>query len=988
MKNLTKKIIFTSVIALFLAVMVVGNVLCGTFNNLITQYLCGFGLDYENEEFVAQKKKSAEQAIAIEEEGIVLLKNENNILPLKGKTEGVNPRVNIFGWGGTNEGFIYCGSGSGEGGQVDVPFLSALNEAGIDYNQELAKAYSDLGYKRLGDWKSGPSTFFRLYEADEDFYTKSMMLKALKYSDIAIIVISRMGGEGKDLPLCQYDSKGRVIDNGRTYLELSEDEELMIEQVTSYFDKVIVLLNAANAMETGFVDSDKITACVNVGFPGKQAAKAIGNVLLGKVTPSGHLVDTYAYDVTTAASYANFATNGVRVYANASSYSSDQNNLKYVDYAEDIYIGYKWYETADAEGFWSSSYAKDKWNVTKYEEVVQYPFGYGLSYADFIWNVNSISFSNGSTFQEKDAKVTIEVEVLNDSETYSGADVVQVYFQAPYTKGGIEKSSIALCAFAKTPVLKPNQAADLTLEFALSDLASYDCYDKNNNGFMGYELEEGEYTVSLRTDVHTKKDVTLGKNEYTFKIPAGGFKYETDPVTGETVENRFTNYTNTTSGASSTIDANPVMDKQYSIDGSDSEQNIKYMTRSDFAGTFPAYVAPRNLPKYVYDDVIVVNKNYKTNSDDVMPVTGSTETSYTIKDMLGLSYNDPKWDALISQLSLSELMLLCACGGYQTVEVNSIGKPYCVDLDGPTGLTTSNTSAEVTKATNFPSQNMVAQSFNIYLAYNFGAAVGEEAFYLKVDGWYAPGANMHRSPFGGRNCEYYSECSFLTGIMAAYEVKGCIDQGMYAYLKHFAVNDSDTERNGQNRYLTEQALREIYLKPFELAVKIGGCNAMMSSVDRIGNTRSSSNYQLLTEVLRGEWGFEGSVISDYYQDFNGNRSTHTHSVDEMIRAGNDLALEPSYTVKLGDKTSATAVIAMQKSAKNILFTYANTEYILANNKGLDSSTLIAERTKVFAWWIPVLIAIDVIFLAAAAYTTLKLWLPSKKKEKDVFVVND
>lgn len=975
----SKKIIFTSVLAFFLAVMVVGNVLCGMFSNIITQHLCGFGLDYESEGFVAQKKESAEQAIAIEEEGIVLLKNENNILPLKGKTEGANPKINIFGWGGTNEGFIYCGSGSGEGGQIDVPFLSALNEAGIDYNQELAKAYSDLGYKRLGDWRSGPSTFFRLYEADKDFYTKSLMLKALKYSDVAVIVISRMGGEGKDLPLCQYDSKGRVIDNGRTYLELSEDEEVMIEQVTSYFDKVIVLLNAANAMEVGFVKSNKISACVNVGFPGKQAAKAIGNVLTGKVTPSGHLVDTYAYDVTTAASYANFATNGAKVYANASSYSSDQNNLKYVDYAEDIYIGYKWYETADEEGFWSSSYAKDKWGVTKYEDVVAYPFGYGLSYADFIWNVNSISFSNGATFQDKDAKVTIKLDVINNSETYSGADVVQVYFQAPYTKGGIEKSSIALCAFAKTPVLKPNEAAkDLTLEFALSDLASYDCYDKNNNGFMGYELEEGEYVVSIRTDVHTKKEVTLGKNEYTFKIPAGGFKYETDPVTGETVENRFTNYTNATSGATSSIGANPVFDKQYSIDGSDSEQNITYMTRSDFAGTFPVMTEARNLPKYVYDDVIVVNKDYKTNPDDVMPVTGSTETHYTIKDMLGLSYNDSKWDDLIKQLSVDDLMQLCGVGGYKTVSLSSIEKPKCVDLDGPTGLTGSNLSEKDTKATNFPSQNMVAQSFNIYLAYNFGAAVGKEAFELKVDGWYAPGANMHRSPFGGRNCEYYSECSFLSGIMAAYEVKGCIDQGMYAYLKHFAVNDSDTERNGQNRYLTEQALREIYLKPFELAVKIGGCNAMMSSVDRIGNTRSSSNYQLLTEVLRGEWGFKGSVISDYYQDFTGTRSTHTHSVDEMIRAGNDLALETEYA-KFGDKTSATAVIALQKSAKNILYTYANTEYTFAHNEGLDPSTLVAERTDVFAWWIPVLIVIDVISLGVAVFTVLKLWLPSKKK---------
>lgn len=946
-------IIHYSLIVLLLVLCIAGNIVCAQFSGLITQRLCGFGIDFDSDQAVAAKREGQAMAVEVERQGIVMLKNNDEVLPL------ANNKVNVFGWSGCDAGFIYGGGGSSVGSEEDrVSLMAGLRKAGVECNEQLEQAYDDLGYKRESDTWAPNDLYCRLYEPGADFYDDSLMTRAKEYSDTALIVIGRRGGEGRDLEKCQYDTNGRR-DDSRTYLEISPAEEILIDTVTRNFANVIVILNAANAMELGFLENPGIDAALSVGFPGNSGTEAIGEILLGKATPSGHVADTYAYDLTTAPTYCNASTDGPKIYDGGGAFW-------YIDYAEDIYVGYKWYETADAEGYWDEVSNE---HGNGYDGVVQYPFGFGMSYADFEWTVTETSIRSGGTITDKLDKITVKVFVENVSEEYEGADVVQLYLTPPYTPGGIEKSAVSLCAFAKTAVLEPGQGEELELTVALSDLASYDCYDRNNNGFMGYELEGGEYTLSLRTDSHTVASVVGGSSELSFDVPSSGFRYDTDPVTNYPVINRFTNYTNGASGAVSSVSGNdPVMQKLYSCDGTDTNQGIVYMSRADFASTFPQPRAVRSLNRQMYLDVLRVNAP-KKNDADVMPTTGSAETSYTLQDMLGLSYDDPKWTALISQLPIAGsdgLAALCANGGYHTVRIDAIGKPFCTDLDGPAGLTTSNTGADGGKATYYPCESVLAQSWSWKTAYEMGAAIGKEAEALDVDGWYAPGANMHRSPFGGRNFEYYSEDSVLSGIMAAYETRGCIDNGLICYLKHFAVNDSDTGRNGECRWLTEQALREIYLKPFELAVKTGGANAMMSSVDRIGCIRASGNYSLLTEVLRGEWGFCGSVVSDYYQD-TANIGSTCHDIDEFIRAGNDLTLDPSGSIgTFDDSTSATAVIAMQKCAKNILYTYVNTQYIKSTTNGLDLGSAIGNKTEVFPWWIFLLVGIDVIVVGGCA----------------------
>jgi beta-glucosidase len=587
---------------------------------------------------------------------------------------------------------------------------------------------------------------------------------------------------------------------------------------------------------------------------------------------------------------------------------------------------------------------------------VQFPFGYGLSYTTFDWQLVSVNYPSGSELS-KDSTIEIEVWVENTGTTYSGCDTVQLYAHAPYILGEIEKPEVKLCAFAKTGLLKPGEGEKLTLSVSIQDLASYDCYDSNYNGFMGYELDGGEYTLSLRTDAHTVANVSGGA-EYKFSIPSDGYKYSEDATTGYTVENRFTTYTNTVSGASSVVNESMVTSsKAYSIDGADSEQNIVYLSRADFASTFPVYVGNRSTNGEFISNVATFSKPV-TNSSDVMPITGSNETSYTLEDVAGLSYDDEKWDKLIQQLSVNTLASLCANGGYGTIEIKSIGKPACVDMDGGSGIYPAITGFDEGEAVAYPSATVIAASWNWYLAYQVGQSLAKEALAIGMNGWYAPGANMHRSPFGGRNFEYYSEDSYVAGIMCAYEVKGSIQGGVYAYVKHFVANDSDEGRNGEFRWLTEQALREVYCKPFEIAVKVGGANAIMSSVDRIGATRSASSYQLLTEVLRNEWGFRGSVITDYYQGGN------THDADQNIRSGNDLQLMPEGKTSLfDDLSSATAVIALQKSAKNILYTYINTQYIHATEENLELSNVIGTRTAVYAWWKVVLYVVDGVVIA-------------------------
>lgn len=978
------------------ALLTVGNVVAASFGGMIDTYFSKNNVIMDEQTTNALTKGKA-LAKEIQENGTVLLENKDNCLPLKKKENQEKIKVNIFGWGGCDNGFLFQGGGSSEGGYSadKITLYNAFRNNGFEINEELATAYNNLSYRREG----GPdqnqhSVYYRAYDPGENFYSDSLMDNAVNFSEYAIVVLSRRATEGDDLPKVSYDENGNP-DYSRRYLSLSAKETIMMRKVTNRFDKVIVLVNSSAPMELGFVDYYKIGACLYVGYPGYYGTESIAKIISGESQPSGHLTDTVAYDLRTAPSYVNSGPDATHVYSGAGG--------RYTDYAEDIYVGYKWYETADEEGYFDSCelniYGKQR---KGYDAIVQYPFGYGLTYTSFDWDVEEVNvqhkledgklsdpepLSENKTLLSDDV-ITYKVWVENTGSV-PGKEVVGLYYSAPYTKGGIEKSSINLADFQKTDLLLPEKGQYLTLTCKASQMTSYDTYDRNNNGFMGYELEGGKYTLSLRPDVHNVKLNNANQPlSYQYNVPTEGYKYDKDEVTGNEVKNRFTNYKNTVSGATSTCEESQTNYKM-SIDGNDESsqynQGIKYLTRADFKGTFPTTTPIRNMSTVMMRNVFLVHNPF-TNDSDVMPKTSSTATSWTLNDVKGLPYDDPKWQQLIEQLSVEQLANLCAGGGFGTIAIDSIKKPKCVDSDGGTGFTSGISTGDDGHAIKYPAANVLAGTWDWKEAYKWGNAIGDEGQALGIQGWYAPGCNVHRSPLGGRNFEYFSEDGYMCGVFVAYTVKGCTENGVYAYMKHFAGNDTDEGRNGQFKWMTEQSLREIWAKPGEIATKVGGANAMMASVDRVGATRTTGSYALLESVLRGEWGFRGSVITDYYQGGNVN------DLDEGIRAGNDLALMPGGNHSLfdEDKTgwSATGVIALQKAAHNILFTYIDTISRTEKAQNIDLSSTSGSRQNVSdgTWWRSVLVGVDVVLgIAIVGMITSSIvftWvLPPKKRNK-------
>ena len=949
-KNFTHAFVVLCVLLLFCL-----DFVAASFSTTITQFICGYGINLDSE--ASQQARAEGNALSekICEEGITLLKNKNNCLPLS------EYNLNIFGWGGSDNGFIHQGTGSGAGSSADtIKFYQSLRDAGFLLNEELCADYNDLPLTRKN--ASADTVDTNIIEASSDFLSQERINQAKSFSDIALVVISRRSGEGADCSKYQKVN-GQTRDNGRTYLQLCDEEEDMLRKVRDNFGTVIVVLNTTNVLECGFIDDYDVDAALAVYAPGNRGIVALGRILTGEINPSGRTVDTYAYDHKSNPTYFSSGLESTGMYRGGGV------EVAYVDYEESIYVGYLWYETAWADGYFAAQ------NMD-YEDVVQYPFGYGLSYTKFSKTVNSVGIRKEGSEEiiplssAKNIEPTDEVVVsvfVENIGVRSGQEVVQLYYSAPYTKGGIEKPAVKLAAFAKTALLAPDgKGEQLELSFSVGDMKSYDCYDVNNNGFMGYELEKGNYIISLRDNAHDVTVLSDGTSaQYTLQLNKD-YQISADEVTGETVENRFTTYTNSVSGASSvrTEEAINQSMKAFSVDGSDAGADITYLSRADFAGTFPKESNnTRNM-----SEELQATYQWKaapvTYSSDEMPVTGSTKTSYQLSDMLGVDYNDQKWDDIVSQLTKDELFELIANGGYRQIGIESIGKPYCVELDGPQGIAVY--IGGKGNSTNYPCETMLASTWNWKLAYQMGLAVASEAKSAGIDGWYAPACNIHRSPYSGRNYEYYSEDACISGVMAAYTVIGAQENGIYPYVKHFAANDTDYLRGGKYTWMTEQALREIYLRPFELAVKDGKAIGIMSSYNRIGATRASGCYSLCTEVLRDEWGFVGSVVTDAFYD------TQQQDADECIRSGNNLLLSNPGKSVFHDTTSATAVKAAQLSVKNILYAYVETQYNASIAQGLDLSTAIGPKTAVFPWWVIILVAINVIIIGALLFWEWKL----------------
>lgn len=845
--------------------------------------------------------------VEICEEGFVLLKNSAAALPLE-----KGAKISVFGKNSVNLSY----GGSGSGGFTGVAYktlFDSLDQAGFAYNEALKNFYEDdskSGPARAAnssDLDSGGNQKIAVAETPQSMYTDDVKNSYNDYHDAAIVVITRIGGEGFDMPRYQGDTAGAVSPDSH-YLELDANERDLLTAVCGAgFGKVIVIFNIPSAMEAAFlVDpaylavAEQIDAAIWCGFTGGEGIMALGEILSGEVNPSGRTVDTWSTDFTKDPTFVNFGTG----CTDTTTDKYDDGLYYFVDYEEGIYVGYRYYETrAAVEG--------EAW----YEQNVVFPFGYGLSYTQFEWTVKSDK--TGEII--KDKPIELEVEVKNTGSC-SGKDVVQVYAQAPYTQSGIEKAAKVLVGFAKTKELeKAGGSQILTIMIDPYSMASYDYRDMNKNGFYGYELERGEYTLYISRNAHEAVDtVKLSLSEDIF--------YDVDPITRNEVGNRFTE-----EGSITATDLSRVRD-------SDSQLST-VLSRADFVGTFPdANTAEeRAADPARLEELKDTSHNNPTDFGLYdFPLFGESGTM-TIKDMLPadkpetghlpfVGYDgdgwDEKWTELLSQCNESELINLCSYGAYQTAAVGSINMPATVGADGPSGYTCFMNREAVKDNCHYCSEPVMASTWNAELIESLGETMGDEGLMGNGEnvysGIYAPGVNLHRSPFGGRCAEYFSEDPFLSGKMAAAEIRGGQKKGVIFSVKHFVANEQETHRsiNGDCSYLTEQALRELYLKPFEMAVKEGGTRSIMSSFNRVGTRWTGGDYRLLTEILRNEWGFRGMVICDF------NTVPQYMNSRQMAYAGGDLNLTllPEDWCDPSDMGDA---IVLQQNAKNIVYAFLN-----------------------------------------------------------------
>ena len=844
----------------------VNLILTGPMYSMVTLATGGGKVSEEN---VASATQLCED---IADEGIVLLDNDGTLPMAK------SSKLNVFGWASTNPCYGGTGSGALSDAYPTVTLLEGLTNAGFELNTELTDFYTSYRADRpvVGMF----SQDWTLPEPEAAQYTDEMMNNAKAFSDTAMVVITRVGGEGADLPTdvsqVTYDAGHSYNDfePGDHYLQLSKTEKDMIDLVCKNFDKVVVVYNGANAMELGWVkDYSQIKSVVWCAGTGQSGFNALGSILCGDVNPSGRTIDTFVYDLTQTPTANNF---GNFTYTNMDEFKADSFGTEvvpaFVDYVEGIYVGYKFYETAAAEG------------LIDYDKTVVYPFGRGLSYTTFTQTLDSVT--------EADGTITVDVTVTNTGSA-AGKEVVEVYYNPPYTNGGIEKASANLIGFAKTSELAPGASEKVTVTFKAEDMASYDAYGKGC-----YVLEKGDYVISINADSHTVLDSKVYNVASDIVYDASN-KRESDV---EVADNKF----------------------------DFAEGNVTYLSRADgFANYAEATAAPADfeLPaeaKATFYNNSNWNPEDFNNADDVAPTTGA-KNGLKLKDMVGVDYNDAQWDTFLDQLTVADMDKLIALGGYQSVAVDSIGKVQAIDCDGPASINNNFTKQG---SIGFPSAVMIAATWNTDLAHDFGTSIGKMADDMDVSGWYAPAMNIHRSAFAGRNFEYYSEDGVLSGAMAANAIMGSQEQGVYAFMKHFALNDQETNRCGMLcTWSNEQAIREIYLKPFEQCVKAADCHAVMSYFNYIGNTYAGNCSALLNDVLRGEWGFVGMVLTDYYGVYGYQDS------DRLIRNGGDFCLVnyDTETNHLTDTTSATALVSARQACKNILYTVANSRAYYPEN---------------------------------------------------------
>ena len=932
--------------------------------------------DYENKKTVLAAANALNEDIV--EEGITLLKNDQNVLPLSKSS-----KITIFGKNSVD--IVKGGSGSNAGSSAaqKVDFYGDLEETGeFEINPVMKAFYLDesaSGKVRASTPSMGQIlTGYPVGETPVSKYTAAVKDSYKNYNDAAIVVISRIGGEGYDLPRSMFwDGKSYTnwkstdkIPGARNaddhYLQLDQNEADMLKEACDNFANVIVVINSSSAMELGFLDDPthyaynaNIKGALWIGHPGISGAKALGKVLNGTVNPSGNLVDTYPRNFKNDPTWYNFGNNLVE---DGNRYTSGANKKArgayFVEYREGIYTGYRYYETRAQE-------AGEAW----YDQNVVYPLGYGKSYTNF-----SYTATEGADNQAQlaaDGKISFTVQVKNEGATYSGKDTVQLYYTSPYTAGGIEKAHVVLADFAKTKELavkgEEGDTDTLTLQLDVRDLASYDYDDANGNGFKGYEVEGGDYTFYITTDAHGWADANAIK--FTYTVPAGGYTYEMDiHGTKDGNDNLF----DEVSFAEAGIAQENYLSRKNNFENFD---KLKGASEAEY----------RNKNPESFFTALTYKINDKESdpwyvAEDNKPTQQKSELSYSkaeikLHQLIGKDYNDQLWDELLNQLTVAQMVTIISTGSFRTLQLENIDKPLTTDADGPMGFSLFMGDSAVYDTCYYATECVLAATWNVELAQAMGTMIGNEGLIgneagdgRPYSGWYAPAMNIHRSQFGGRNFEYYSEDGLLSGMMATAVVKGANSKGVYTFAKHFVLNEQETNRSGSGliTWANEQAMRELYFKPFEMCVVEGGTTAMMSSFNRIGDVWAGGSYSLLTELLRMEWGFEGMVITDFI-------TTEPYmNVDQMIRTGGDLALcaskEPS------SKTTATDVASIRRAAKNILFTVANS---CAMN-GFGPGVVWAYSTPV---WVILLICVDVLFAVSAVALFIWFFFEKIKNKK-------
>lgn len=872
---------------------VVGNYAVGTFSQPLTMvlgandYTVSDGTDelryassYDSAE--EQHDAAAQLAREIEQEGIVLLTNEGDALPLER-----GAKVSVFGQDSVD--FVYGGAGSGSIDASEAHTLrEALEQAGLEVNPVLWDFYESgegSSYRKVVPDIMGAGGF-AVNEVPQDVYTDEVRASYADYADAAIVVIGRIGSESTDLPA--------------DYLELTAEERDMLHAANANFERLVVVLNTSNPLELGVLETEGVDAVLWVGSPGQAGIDAVGDVLTGLVNPSGALVDTYAADNDSAPAMANFGDYDV-------TNSEVESGTKYLSYSEGIYVGYRYYETRYEDVVLGQGNAGD---FSCADEVL-YPFGHGLSYTDFSWSDYAVS--------EGDDAFEVSVTVTNDGDV-AGKDVVQVYLQQPYTdydrEMGIEKSAVALAGYAKTGLLQPGESERVTIEVSREELRAYDA-----QGAGTYVLEPGTYYLTAASDAHEATNNVLAAKGYTV---ADGMTAEGDVAMTWAYEQ--TGELDATTYAVSQQTGAAIENEFESADMRTWDSEFTYLSRSDWQGTWPetyadgAWEAPEEF-------LAALEVSSSEDEGAEMPSFSTVSDEYGELSLAALTdadFDDPRWDALLSQMSKQEIWDLVRKSGYLSLSIESIDMPQVTLKDGPAGISSTLTGGGVS-CMSYPTEMVLASTWNLELAERMGEMVGEDGLSAGVQVWYAPSMNIHRTAYSGRNFEYYAEDPVLSGTMGAAEVSGAESRGLITTIKHFALNDQEINRVGGAILANEQSIREVYLRAFELCVRGGDPSGVMVSMNRIGPRWVGGIAGLMTDTLRDEWGFVGFATTD-----QATFPTFAYcDIDEGLEAGTDMWLNAAdlmFNVDV-EGLSASTMTRVREAAHRILYAYANSSVV-------------------------------------------------------------